>query len=110
MMQRDDDDHTADQWNYHMAEIKRIVRDWDNGDITTWAKRKRIADENRRYYGDRAEPWMTRTGKRYELPAILADAAGVSEEVMTMALNARRHGGREAFDEVLAVAGSRPAP
>ena len=109
MSQRDDDDHTADQWAYHKAEIARITARWRDGDLSVYGKRKAIADENRRYYGEGADPLLVRTGRRYELPSVLAAAAGVDEDVMTMALNARRHGGREAFDEVLLVAGSRRA-
>src|SRR5438128_11370486 len=104
MSQRDNDDHTADQWSYHMGAISRILDDWRNGAITTFAKRRAIADENSRYYGDSAEAWMTRTGKRYDAPAVLADAAGVDQEVMTIALNAYRAGGRQAYDDIMGAA------
>ncbi len=107
MSQRDNDQHTADQWSYHMAAISRILEQWRDADITTFAKRRAIADENSRYYGDSAEPWMTRTGRRYELPAVLADAAGIPEEAVTMALNAYRHAGPGAYADVIrAAAGS----
>ena len=101
MSQREDDQHTSDQWNYHTAELDRIISRWRDGDLTTWAKRRAIADENERYYGDQAAAWMTRTGRRYEAPAVLAEAAGVDEEVMTIALNAYRADGRDAFQDIV---------
>lgn len=104
MAQRDDDQHTADQYRWHMQAITDLLSRWRDGDLTNYEKRKAIADENRRYYGDAAEPWMTRLGKRYELPAVLAEAAGVSEEAMTMALNAYRYDGRQAYADILKTA------
>ncbi len=109
MTQRDDDEHTADQYAYHMTAISDILQRWRDGDLATYEKRKAIADENRYYYGDRAEPPLTRLGRRYELPGVLAEAAGVPEDVMVIALNARRHGGAEAFGDVLGTAIRRRA-
>jgi hypothetical protein len=105
--QRDNDQHTDDQWHWHLHAISDTLDRWRAGDITTFAKRRAIADENIRYYGDAgdaAEPWMTRTGKRYDAPAVLAEAAGVDEEVMLVALNAYRSDGRQAYCDVLATA------
>ena len=109
MSQRDDDQHTPDQWRWHMDAIGAVLSRWRAGELTTWAKRRTIADENQRYYGDAAQPWMTRLGRRYELPAVLAEAAGVDEEVMTIALNAYRADGRQAYSDILGAAlGKRP--
>ncbi len=104
MSQRDDDQHTPDQYRWHMDTISDILARWRSGDLTTWAKRRAIADENQRYHADQAQPWMTRTGRRYEAPAVIAEAAGVDEEIMTMALNAYRSSGREAYDDILGAA------
>jgi len=104
MSQRDSDNHTADQWSYHMTAINSILESWRCGELTTWAKRRAIADENRRYYGDNAEPALTSTGKRYDAPAVLAAAAGVDEDIMTIALNAYSGDGRQAYDDVMAAA------
>jgi len=108
MTQRDDDQHTPDQWHWHMDTITTILDRWRQGELTLWEKRRAIADENQRYYPS-PEPWMTRTGKRYEAPAVLAEAAGVDTEVMTIALNAYRDQGREAYSDILTAAlGRRP--
>ena len=104
MTQRDDDQHTADEYAWHMNAISDVLQRWRDGDLTTYEKRKAIAGENRYYYADRADPWMLRLGRRYELPGVLAEAAGVPEDVMVIALNARRHGGAEAFGDVLGTA------
>ena len=104
MAQRDDDQHTADQWAYHVGAISHLLEQWRAGQLTTWEKRRAIAGENQRYYGDQAHPWMTRTGRRYEAPAVLAEAAGVDEDVMLIALNMYRQDGREAYADVLASA------
>ena len=101
MSQREDDQHTDDQYHWHMDAINRTLDSWRNGDITLWAKRKDIADENVRYYEGNAHSWMTRTGRRYEAPAVLAEAAGVDEEVMLIALNAYRRDGRDAFQDII---------
>ena len=101
MSQREDDQHTNDQWAYHMGAISQLLEQWRHGDLTTWQKRKAIADENARYYQTQAQPWMTRTGRRYEAPAVLAEAAGVDEEVMLIALNMYQTDGREAYQDVI---------
>src|SRR5258708_31429103 len=109
MTQRDDDEHTADQYTYHMTAITDVLRSWRDGDLTTYEKRKAIAGEDRYYYGDQVQPRMTRLGRRYELPGVLAEAAGGPGGVMVLALNARRHGGPEALRDVLGTAPSSRA-
>lgn len=99
---RDNDNHTDDQYSWHMRAIADTITRWRDGEITTHAKRREIADENHRYYGDSAEPWMTRTGRRYEAPAVIAESLGVDEDVMTIALNAYRESGRQAYEDVIA--------
>jgi hypothetical protein len=107
--QRDDDQHTPDQWHWHIDAINTILDRWRAGELTTWAKRRAIADENQRYYADAAQSWMTRTGRRYDAPAVIAEAAGVDEDVMTIALNAYRESGRQAYSDILTAAlGRRP--
>lgn len=101
---RDNDTHTDDQYAWHMRAIADTLSRWRTGEITTQAKRRAIADENQRYYADQIEPWMARTGRRYELPAVLAETWGVDEEVMIVALNQRREYGAEAYEQVLASA------
>ena len=109
MSQRDDDQHTPDQWHWHMQAISTILDRWRNGELTTWQKRRAIADENTRYYDGDPSAWMTRTGRRYEAPAVIAEAAGVDEEIMVMALNAYRDQGRQAYSDILTAAlGGRP--
>lgn len=49
---RDDDTHTADQYADHVRQLERIRGDYDAGLIGTTVKRRLIAGENARYYGD----------------------------------------------------------
>ena len=74
MSQRDDDQHTDDQYRFHMDAIRRTLDRWRAGELTTWQKRKAIADENRASY-DTPPPALVAAGRRYEAPAVLADAA-----------------------------------
>jgi len=97
VIQPDDDDHTFDQYVYHANLLDNAVARWRLGEIDTVAKRKIIADENRRYYGgNRKSPVtgesLTRMPRRYELPSVLADALGVPVEAMEAALAQRRQG------------------
>jgi hypothetical protein len=47
---RDTDQHTLDQYHAHMAAIGCILTDWRDGSISIGEKRRRIAEENKRYY------------------------------------------------------------
>lgn len=100
MSQRDDDDHTEDQYHYHMSVIDDAIARWRKDEISTVRKRQIIADENKRYYGgDRKSPvtgeYISRTPRPYELPGVLAAAFGVPEEAMTSALYERRRASAE---------------
>ncbi len=46
------DTHTDDQRRWHQRQIDLIVRQWQDGKITTLQKRAAIADENLRYHGN----------------------------------------------------------
>lgn len=97
MSQRDDDQHTADQYGYHMTVIDDTATRWRAGKIDTPIKRKLIADENQRYYGGPHKSQATgddttRSRFRYDLPGVLAAASGIPLDVMSAALAARRAG------------------
>lgn len=49
-----------------MTAINAILQRWRDGDLSTSAKRRAIADENRRYYGGTLPPLLERAGRRYE--------------------------------------------
>src|SRR5262252_9484152 len=98
---RENDQHTDDQYRWHMRAIGDITARWTDGELSNYDKRRAIADENQRYYGDQAEPWMVRTGRRYEAPAVIAEAVGVDEDIMTIALNVFRESGFEAYRDVI---------
>jgi hypothetical protein len=93
--QPDDDDHTLDQFEFHMNAISEITHRWRSGQIATFAKRQEIAAENKRYYGgDRKSPVtaekITAQPRSDAVAGVLADAAGIQVSAMTSALRARR--------------------
>ena len=111
--QPDDDDHTLDQYEFHMNAISDIAHRWREGQITTFAKRQEIASENRRYYGgDRQSPAtgekITAQPRSSDLANTLADARGIQVEAMTAALRARRAASVEA-QRITDEGGSRDA-
>jgi hypothetical protein len=93
--QPDDDDHTWDQFEYHMNAIGDITAQWRSGQISAFTKRQSIAEENRRYYcGDRKSPVtgerLTGQPRSESAAGVLADAAGIQVSAMNSALRARR--------------------
>ena len=92
---RDDDTHTQDQYDDHMARIDQIKRGFMSGDITASDKRRRIAEENKAYYRDDS---IRPPKVRDEISGIIADATGVPLDKARMALNARRHAYAQAAD------------
>jgi hypothetical protein len=99
--QPDDDDHTLDQFEFHMNAISDITHRWRDGQITTFEKRRDIAAENRRYHGgDRQSPItgekITAQPRSGDLANTLADAAGIQVQAMASALRARRAASVEA--------------
>ena len=92
---RDDDSHTQDQYDDHMARIDAIRRDFTSGSITVSEKRRRIAAENSAYYHDTS---IRPPKVRDEIAGVIADATGVSVDKARMALNARRHAYAQAAD------------
>ena len=95
--QADDDQHTADQYEFHMDAIGSVIARWRAGDISAAGKRQQIAEENARYYGPgRRSPvngellTAARSGAADLVPT-LADAAGIPAGAMASALRARRH-------------------
>jgi hypothetical protein len=111
--QPDDDDHTWDQFEYHMNALGDITAQWRNGQISASVKRQNIADENRRYYGgDRKSPVtgerLTAQPRSESAAAVLADAAGIPVTAMNSALRARRNASVEA-QRITDEGGSRDA-
>ena len=111
--QPDDDSHTFDQYEFHMNAISDITARWRSGQITAFAKREGIAQENRRYYGgDRQSPVtgekITAMPRSGDLVNTLADAAGIQIGAMASALRARRAASAEA-QRITDEGGSRDA-
>jgi hypothetical protein len=111
--QPDDDDHTLDQFEFHMNAISDITHRWREGQITTFTKRADIANENRRYHGgERKSPVsgekITSQPRSGDLANTLADAAGIQVQAMASALRARRAASVEA-QRILDEGGSRDA-
>jgi hypothetical protein len=95
MSQHEDDQHTEDQYRWHMSVIEDAIAKWRQDEITASRKRQLITEENKRYYGgDRKSPVtgenISRTPRPYELPGVLASAYGIPEEAMANALYERR--------------------
>jgi hypothetical protein len=93
--QPDDDSHTIDQYHDHMATIRDAINRWREGRLSTYGKRKAIADENQRYYhGPRKSPLtgesISSMPRSDDVAAMLADATGVQLEAATSAMRTRQ--------------------